>query len=133
MRLIRNKKIWTVAFYLWLTAIYILTSMTFSDSVKEQNESGFRFDYLQHFLLYAIIPILYFFAEGAGLKKIFKDNYYLILLGLLFAILTEIQQYYIPGRSFNPIDLGLNVSGFVGGIFLGRFLYSKLVNNDSSS
>lgn len=133
MTLIRNKKIWTAAFYLWLAGIYILTSMTFSDAVKEQNDSGFRFDYLQHFLLYAIIPVLYFFAEGAGLKKLFKDNYYLILLGLLFAILTEIQQYYIPGRSFNPLDLGLNVAGFVCGIFLGRFLYRKLASNDSSS
>lgn len=133
MKLIRNKKIWTTAFYLWLLGIYILTSITFSDSVKEQNESGFRFDYLEHFLLYAIIPILYFFAEGAGLKKVFKDNYYLILLGLLFAILTEIQQYYMPGRSYNPVDLGLNVAGFVSGIFLGRFLYRKLARGDSSS
>ncbi|MFW5644467.1 MAG: VanZ family protein [Bacteroidota bacterium] len=123
---ISYKNIWAAIFYLWLTGVYILMSMSYSGSGQEQNESGFRFDYLLHFLLYAIIPILYFFAEGAGLKKIFKENYYLILLGLLFAILTEIQQYYIPGRSFNPIDLGLNVTGFISGIFLGRFLHRKI-------
>lgn len=126
MKIIRNKKVWTVIFYAWLLGVFILTSMTFSAAVKEQNESGFRFDYLQHFILYAIIPVLFYFAEGAGLRRIFKDEYYIFLLGLLFTILTEIQQFYIPGRSFNPVDLGLNIAGFIGGIFLGRYLHKKL-------
>jgi len=127
MKIIRNKKVWTLIFYAWLLGVFILTSMTFSEVVKEQNESGFRFDYLQHFILYAIIPVLFYFAEGAGLRRIFKDKYYLFLLGLLFAILTEIQQFYIPGRSFNPVDLVLNIGGFIIGIFIGRYLYNKLV------
>jgi VanZ family protein len=105
--------------------------MTFKEQNPSREDSGLRIDYLEHFFLYAIIPILYFLSRGAGLKKLFKDNYYLILLGILFALLTEIQQYFIPGRSFNPVDLFLNLAGFITGIFAGQYLNKKfLLSNE---
>ncbi len=129
MKIFKNKSIWTAAFYFWLIGIYILTSMTFSEGIQKETDNGFRTDYLEHFLLFVILPVLYFFAEGAGLKKLFNDNYYILLIGLLFAVLTEIQQYYIPGRSFNPIDLILNITGFISGIYIGKYAYKRIVNH----
>lgn len=122
MKWYKNTRIWTPAFYLWLLALLVLTSISFSPEMKKQNEGGFRFDYLEHFILYAAIPVLYFLADGASLKKIIKDNYYIILLGILFSVLTEIYQYFIPGRSFNPIDLMLNLGGFIAGILISKFI-----------
>ncbi len=126
MKFLRNKILWTVIFYAWLIVIFILTSVSFSNEIAAKEETGLRWDYFEHFFFFFAIPILYFFAEGAFLSKIIKNNYIIILLGLTFSAFTEIQQIYIEGRSFNPKDLILNLSGLIIGILLGKFLF-KLI------
>ena len=100
--------------------------MAFPYKIGPEETKGLRWDYLEHFFLYLIIPIFYFFAEGAFLTKIIKSNYFILFLGLAFCSLTEIQQFYIEGRTFNPIDLVLNLSGFLTGIPIGKILHRKL-------
>ena len=119
MKIFKIKILWTILFYGWLLLIYILTSSSLPGETPE-TAFGFRLDYLEHFIVYFFIPVLYYISQGAYLEKIFKDAYYVFLLGILFAILTEIQQYYIEGRAFNPVDLVLNVLGFLSGIPAGR-------------
>lgn len=97
--------------------------------MKKQNEGGFRFDYLEHFILYAAIPVIYFLAKGAYLDRVIKDRYYIILLGILFSLLTEIQQYFIPTRSFNPVDLILNIAGFLVGLLAVKYLIAKFIDS----
>ena len=130
MKTTHTKTIWTLLFYLWIIAILVLTSVSFGDGARKQNDGGLRLDYLQHFIVYSGVPVLFFLSRGAGLNRIFRSSYYLLLLGILFCILTEVQQYYIPGRSFNPIDLGLNLAGFFTGLFAGRYISKTLYRND---
>ena len=111
--------------------IYIMTSRVFPGKEQTDEAFGFRLDYPEHFIVYMLIPVFYYLSRGAYLQKIFRDAYYVFLLGMLFSILTEIQQYYIEGRAFNMIDLALNVAGFLVGIPAGRFV-KKLVFGKSA-
>lgn len=122
MKWLRNKILWTSIFYLWIASLFVLTSISFSTGMKKQNEGGFRLDYLEHFFFYAAIPVFYLLAKGAYLDSIIKSPRYIILLGVLFSTITEVQQYFIPARSFNPIDLILNLGGFAFGLLLVEFL-----------
>lgn len=132
MKLNRNYIFWTIVFYLWIAALLIFTTISFSPQMKEQNEGGFRFDYLEHFILYAAIPVIYFLAKGAYIERLIKSPRYIILLGILFSTITEVQQYFIPSRSFNPIDLLLNLLGFASGLILAILLFKKkkIANED---
>ena len=126
MKIFRNKQLWTAVFYIWLIALLVLTSMSFPNKITPEEEPGLRWDYFEHFFLYLAIPIFYFVSEGASLNRLIKKAYQIFLLGLLFACLTEFQQYFIEGRSFNPVDLALNLSGFITGVPIGRILSRKL-------
>ena len=131
MKFLRNKILWTVVFYTWLIVLFILTSVSFPNKIIPKEETVLRWDYFEHFFFFLAIPIFYFFAEGAFLTKLIKNNYIILLLGLTFSAFTEIQQFYIEGRSFNPKDLILNLSGFIIGILLGKFLF-KLIRISGS-
>jgi len=122
MKILANKRFWTLLFYAWIITVYILTSKAGQPDSAFENESLIRLDYIKHFLAYFFIPVLYYMASGAFLEKIFKDKYYLILLGILFSILTEIQQYWIVGRVFNYWDLTLNLIGFLLGLSVGKYI-----------
>jgi VanZ family protein len=56
-------------------------------------------------------------SNGKGLK-FFRHHGFALFAGLVFAVITEVYQIWIPGRAFNPVDMGLNVGGIVfsGGI-----------------
>jgi VanZ family protein len=107
--------LFSVGFYLWLIAVIILTSMSFKEGPEKFSDSNFRWDYLNHFFMYFFIPVLYKFSKGAGLNKIIKKSLVIFFLGIAFLVITEVYQLWIPGRSFNFIDLMLNLSGFLVG------------------
>ena len=64
---------------------------------------SFRLDYLLHFVAYTVIAFL------------FGKAYYPSLMGFLllarFALLEEGHQLLIPGRTYNPMDLGFDLLG----------------------
>ena len=117
MPLLKNKNLWTTAFYLWIAAIILLTVISFSPEMKKQNEGGFRFDYLEHFFVFAIIPLLYHLARGEYLDRFLRSKWAVFALGLVFCALAELQQNFIPGRNYNPVDLVLNILGYLTGSF----------------
>lgn len=114
----KKKIFWSIIFYLWCAAILVLTTMPFTSGTKQPESGGFRFDYLEHFMLFFALPALYYLSSGAWINRMIRDPYYIFLVGILFSLLTEIQQYKIPGRSFNYIDLLLNLGGYLTGVFI---------------
>ncbi len=114
------KYFWSLVFYLWLISLVIFTARPYSGNSAEHNESIIRWDYFQHFFLYAAIGILFFLANGAFIhKNTRKNNLVLFIAGLFFAGITELYQLWIPGRAFNPADLILNISGLLAGVLAG--------------
>jgi VanZ family protein len=122
------KYLFSIGFYGWLIIVIILTSMSFKEGPEKFSENNFRWDYLNHFFMYFFIPVLFWISKGAGLDKIIKNRMLLFVLGIAFAIITEVYQLWITGRSFNPVDLLLNISGYLSGgglVVLWRYRMSR--------
>jgi VanZ family protein len=86
-----------------------------SGSIPEQIISN-----LAHIPEYAILTFLWL---KTFLSRDFKGKYGLMLIGLTaFAILDEIHQSFVPGRSASCIDIGLDVIGIFFGFKSVKYL-----------
>lgn len=86
------------------------------------------FDKLIHVGLFVVLVFLWNRVGGAK-KNIFHyqaniiTNY--LVFGIIFAILVEYLQLFVPGRSFNYWDLAANLSGGVIGTVCFYILQRK--------
>ena len=94
-----------IIFFSALTGLLVISSIPdITANMPADNEgSGFRFDYLFHFLAYAGITFLY--------TRAYRPTWYGLLMIIAFAALEELHQYWIPGRTVNPVDFGFDVAG----------------------
>lgn len=106
------KYFWMAAFFGWAAIILILAVIPYSANVGENmKETSFRWDYVQHLGSFAVFALLY------GLWQKQKNLWWLIIAGSIYALSTEAVQLFIESRSFNPVDMIMNVGGlFVGGV-----------------
>ena len=74
--------------------------------------------------------ILFFFVQSLTLSQaiyLFKGHFsfkifiLVILILLSFGVITEVQQLYIPFRTFDYYDLITNIIGVVTGVFCVKF------------
>lgn len=120
--MLKNTKFWSGIFVFWLIALLVLSIIpNFSpESIKIENKGFLRTDYIQHFLVFLVLPIFYFFSgQRTFLNRFLKSHGSLIFAGIIYASFTELIQLLVPGRTFNPVDLLLNVSGLITGVLLG--------------
>ena len=120
-------------FWGWAIIIVILTSLPANpEIIKQKEDLIIRLDYLEHIFFFTIQSFLFFLAYklNPGKKVIIKPVLWLIA-GILFASITEIYQFYIPGRAYNPVDLALNVSGLLLGIPAGRWFVGQIPEHKS--
>ena len=125
MRLLRfyyRKNIWLILFILWTLLIVSLSMIPYSGVAKEPGSSGFRWDYLEHFLAHFAFGTLFILWRSDRRFNIPNLELALIFaLTLCFSFLTEYIQLYIPGRAFNYIDVLYNLAGVVSSILLVYF------------
>lgn len=114
-----KQKYFTLFFVVWFCVILFLSVIPDNspDSIKI-NIYEFRLDYLKHFLVY--LPLGFTLLSIKG-----KSSVFLTLVGLFVASVPECIQYFLPHRTFNPIDLFSNALGFVFGLWLFSFLNKK--------
>jgi VanZ family protein len=122
-----SKTFWQGIFWGWAILIVFLTSMPKNPEIIHQKKDALiRFDYLEHIFFFGILSVLHYMAYLTTSGHTTKIKIYLWLIaGLLFASLTEIYQILIPGRGYNPVDLGLNISGLIIGIPFGKWFSSR--------
>jgi len=117
----------------WLLTIIILSSIPNIPTLKIHTaRTEIRLDYLMHFCEYGVLTFIAFLSFSG---KEFKINYKkigLIAVSLiLFAILDELHQKLIPGRSYNIKDIMSNVTGIlvatVFTIIVFRFIKEKII------
>ena len=77
---------------------------------------------LMHFLEYAVLSFLMARALHHTLPSSQKINLLTIIFTMIFALSDEIHQLFVPGRTFQVIDL---IIDFLG-ILFGLFLYTRL-------
>ena len=124
-------------FWGWL--IIILTTNVIplgNDINKIINKPVFKFrlDYLIHFCSFLIFIPLYFIEVRRGgpifsKKPVLK---YILIVGSS-AILFECIQYFLPYRTFNPMDLISNLTGAIIGTIIISFFIPSLKNKQATT
>ncbi len=107
-----NARFYSFTFAFWFLLIVVLSVVPDNSPDRIQVGEGFAFrlDYVLHLLIY--LP-LGFFQRKSNLPGGF---FYTLIILLTTAALPETLQLAVPYRTFNPIDLMLNISGAVLGL-----------------
>lgn len=103
----RQKYLYKTVFWASLAGLLILSSIPElpSQATGPSGDSDFRYDYLFHFLAYAAITVLYIQA--------YRPRLHGFLLLAIYAALEEAHQFWIPGRTLNPVDFGFDLAGLL--------------------
>lgn len=113
--------IWGILFITWSCIIIIISIVPGDGLVKlGVNNSGFRWDYIEHFFVFFLLAILFLQWRKNDTRN--KRIRLLLLIGGLLAISTELSQLFIQSRSFNYIDLLCNLAGLPIGFIIFRLL-----------
>jgi len=89
-------------------------------SLNEARVVGFRADYLLHVLIF--VPFMLLFRWGWGFAHKSKTWFWpAVVFGLLLASVSEIVQWPLTYRTFNPIDLLANWGGIMLGAVIARW------------
>jgi len=116
-KLLQQKKLFKALFWAWGLVIFILSSLP---NIPKQEidiwDEPFRLDYLEHFGVFAIWGGFFVIWKMKDIGNFSMKNHLWFMMGtILFAALDEIHQIWIPGRTFNPLDLIYNVLGLLMG------------------
>lgn len=116
-----SKRILRVLFLLYCIALFLLPILPINSESSQLNNTyivTIRLDYLLHvliffpFLPWAIYSLLGTFSQ----KTVIKKAGFFTITGLVFAIITEVIQFYLPYRTFNINDLISNTLGIILGL-----------------
>ncbi|MDY6915888.1 MAG: VanZ family protein [Candidatus Cloacimonadota bacterium] len=105
-------KIYKYLFYIWLAAIFVVTSFPTS-ALPSDKIMGI--DKLGHFGVYLILAFLMLKKDNSILRR----KHY--LLALIIPVIDEVHQIFIPGRYFDLFDLIADFLGFTVIFLLLRF------------
>jgi VanZ family protein len=99
----------------WVLFILVFSSMPSLPTIKIHTaKSEIRLDYLIHLVEYGILGFLAFLTYSGGQFRPGLRRFALLTFCLLFfAFLDEFHQKFIPGRTYNPIDLYSNWTGII--------------------
>ena len=99
----------------WVLTIITISSIPYIPTLKiHTTRSEIRLDYLLHFCEYGLLA---FIAQLSITGKEFKISWkkFILITGslILFAILDELHQKLIPGRTYSLRDIASNVTGIL--------------------
>jgi VanZ family protein len=115
----RNRK-----YILWLFWIYVIVIFIIA-VIPGQVPLGSENDKINHLLAFFVFMILACLSYG-------KTNpVFLILAGLLYGILIEIVQLFVPFRTFSYLDIASDLAGLALG-WLVRILARHTINKTST-
>jgi VanZ family protein len=123
--------LWSVLLVYWILLTNLLLAPrpwwylgNFESGVQQLVERSLA-DYIQHLLAFSLLAV---FAWGARTSTR-RPSVLLLLAGLgLYAILAELLQLWIPGRTYQWLDMACNLAG----IALGWSLSALLARPDAS-
>jgi VanZ family protein len=125
-------------FWYWLIILLVINVIPLGNDlntvIHKPSVFKFRLDYLIHFCSFLIFIPLYFIEVRRGgpifsKKPVLK---YIFIVGSS-AILFESIQYFLPYRTFNPMDLISNLTGTIIGTIIISFFISSLKNKKATT
>jgi VanZ family protein len=123
-------RLFKIIFWLGYTAV-LLTSFAHIPWALDKMRIGvphfrIRLDHLLHMCVYFLICMYYFAGQSKGLT-LFRANRLrsFVVAVLVLATVSELVQWWVPSRSFNPMDWVANVTGMAIGLGVGRLAFKK--------
>ena len=83
-------------------------------------------DYVVHLVVYFILGLLYVNRKRRLVSETTLIKVLYILMWMIFAIVMELVQKFIAGRSFNPNDMYYNIIGIILGLVITMAYFNKL-------
>lgn len=113
----------------WILTIITLSSIPNIPTLKVHTaRAEIRLDYLMHFCEYGILTFIALLSFAGSEFKINYKKYILITWSLiLFAVLDELHQKLIPGRSYNMKDILSNISGILTTVIFSVIVFRSIV------
>ncbi len=99
------RRFWLLVLWTWIVAVWLLSTLQLSIAPEVPNG-----DKIGHFVSYGILAWL---AGSRGWNKC-----HVWLGASLMGVTVECTQYFLPWRSFEPLDMLANCSGALLGILL---------------
>jgi len=110
------KKILVYFFWIYLSSLFILNVIPDVPTPEiTTGDEWIRMDYVIHFIFYFVGGILVFQYQR---HKTNQNMFAIICIAILYAGISELLQLWIPGRTFNPVDLFYNILGINAGLLL---------------
>ena len=125
-----KNKVINYAFWFWFIMVIILSVLPGTPKSRI-NLWGldFRMDYVEHLVVYFILGLLYVNRKRRLVSETTLIKVLYILMWMIFAIVMELVQKFIAGRSFNPNDMYYNVIGIILGLVVTMAYFNKLNKN----
>lgn len=120
-----NPKLYHIALVLFCIAIFVLSSI----HGEEFPKVGFEFsDKIVHFVIYAILYILFFYSLKNQTKSIKLQKYALefaLLFTMIYGATDEIHQYFVPNRSCELFDWFADSAGGLIMYYFFKFKFNR--------
>lgn len=112
----------------WGLTIIILSSIPYIPSLKIHiAKAELRLDYLMHFCEYGVLTFVTFLSfAGEEFKIIFRKFMLLTAFLITFAVLDELHQKLIPGRTCSIKDVASDVTGILVAIFFTLLIFRSI-------
>lgn len=122
-------------FWIWLILIITISSIpNLPGPELKIHDTVFRLDYLIHAIEYFVLVTFFLFWQmGKGLRANILFVLLTLLGGLVIATADEYHQLWIPGRTFNPMDMYANYTGLLAGILFSSIILAKLLSRKRGS
>ena len=125
-------------FWYWLIILLLINIIPLGNDlntvIHKTSVFKFRLDYFIHCCSFLIFIPLYFIEVRRG-GRIFSKKpvlkYLLIIDGA--AVIFELIQYFLPYRTFNPMDLISNLTGAIIGTIIISFFIPSLKNKHTTT
>jgi|ETNmetMinimDraft_2_1059921.scaffolds.fasta_scaffold11794_3 hypothetical protein len=107
--------------YFWLLLIFYFFSQPVVP-VSNYIASVFSIkSYLQHVLIYTILALLIYRALSYTKNP---SKFLVVFSTTLYGLLDEIHQFYVPGRTFDWFDVGMDLLGAILALIL-LYIFKK--------
>ncbi|MEA3496203.1 MAG: VanZ family protein, partial [Bacteroidota bacterium] len=121
MNFLYKKSTYKYLFWLWVVFILVVTLIPKIKAPEIDIEKfGFKIhlDYVVHFIFFFVLTTFFFLWKAHEFKKRKSIIILFVFLSILYATVTEMLHLFLPNRTFNILDLILNISGILSAMLL---------------
>jgi len=128
-KLVRYKILLLCLSIAWLVCLAVLSLIPYDGAeILPETYSDFRWDYLEHFAAYLLLGgLVTLWRLNRDFTLPLLEIVLIVGMGFIVSLLLEYGQIFIPGRTFNIVDVIYNISGLTAGILCAWIIIWRLI------